>query len=121
MLNRLLLILLSLTSGARAADAPEQTFDLTIARGVALKEQRLIRVEKGAAVKLRISSDAAGEIHLHGYRLEAHLAPGKLAEIAFAAHATGRYRIEWHAAGEPAGKGGGHHSAPLATLEVRPK
>ncbi len=116
---RILLFLVA--TCVHGAEPREVAFDLTITRGSAAAQQRTLQVQKGDAVRLRMTSDSAGDIHLHGYRLEARLAPGTAAEIAFKAHATGRYRIEWHAAGAPAGKGGGHHSAPLATLEVRPK
>lgn len=121
MLARLLTLLIAIaTSNAIAADPPEKSFSLVITRGVVPKEQRLLRVEKGDAVRIRVASDASGDIHLHGYRLEAKLTPGQPAEFAFKAYATGRYRIEWHGAGETTGAGG-HHSAPLASLEVRPK
>jgi FtsP/CotA-like multicopper oxidase with cupredoxin domain len=105
---------------ALAAEPAEKTFSLSIVRGALPAEQRLLRVEKGDAVRLRLTSDAPGEIHLHGYRLEAKLTPGNPAELAFKAYATGRYPFEWHGAGD-AGKTGSHHGPPLATLEVRPK
>jgi hypothetical protein len=76
--------------------------------------------ERGDAVRLRFTSDAPGEIHFHAYRLSAALAPGTPAELKFTAHATGRFRIEWHpTAGTD--KKSDHHGAPLAILEVRPK
>lgn len=121
MLARLLPLLIAIaTADVLAADPPEKSFALAIARGVVAKEQRLLRVDKGDAVRIRLTSDAPGDIHLHGYRLEAKLTPGAPAELAFKAYATGRYRIEWHGTGE-AGGSGGHHNAPLASLEVRPK
>ena len=121
MLTRLLLCLVAAAAaGAFAAESSEKTFSLSIVRGALPAEQRLLRVEKGDAVRLRLTSDAPGEIHLHGYRLEAKLTPGKPAELAFKAYATGRYPFEWHGAGEAA-KTGTHHGPPLATLEVRPK
>lgn len=121
MLARLLPVLIAIaTANALAAEPPEKSFSLSIARGVVSREQRLLRVDKGDAVRIRLTSDAAGDIHLHGYRLEAKLTPGKPAELAFKAYATGRYRIEWHGAGETAASGG-HHNEPLARLEVRPK
>lgn len=118
---RLLLILIAIaTADTLAADPPEKSFTLAITRGVVSREQRVLRVDKDDAVRIRLTSDAPGAIHLHGYRLEAKLTPGNPAELAFKAYATGRYRIEWHGAGN-AGGSGGHHSAPLANLEVRPK
>ena len=115
-----LLVMLGLLFASRAAGAADKTLELAIARGTLAAEQRLLRVNKGDAVRLRVTSDAPGEIHLHGYRLEAKLAPGVPAEIAFQAHATGRFRLEWHPAGETA-KSGSHHGPPPAILEVRPR
>lgn len=121
MLTRLLLLLsAATTASALAAEPPVKSFNLSIVRGTIAAEQRLLRVEKGDAVRLRLTSDAPGELHLHGYRLEAKLTLGAPAELAFKAYATGRYRFEWHGAGD-AGKAASHHGPPLATLEVRPK
>ena len=103
-----------------AADAPSKKFALDIARSSVPAAQRVLKVEKGDAVTLTIASDAAGELHLHGYRLATKVAPGEPAQISFTAYATGRYPLEWHAAGAPA-KPGAHHGPPLSALEVRPK
>lgn len=108
------------TQFSAAAAPPEKTFELAIVGDSVKKEQRLIRVDKGTPVKLRISSDTAGSLHLHAYKLEARLSPGTPAELAFSARATGRFRLEWHADNAKS-KSGGHHGPPLATLEVRPK
>ena len=105
---------------AYAADAPEKSFDLTIVRGTVSVDQRALKVEQGDAVRLRVTSDASGELHLHGYRLAAQLTPGTPAELAFKAYATGRYPFEWHGAGAAA-KPGAHHGPPLAAIEVRPR
>jgi hypothetical protein len=115
-----LLLLLIAHAVAFAGELPEKKFDLTIARGALPAQQRMLRVDKDDVVRLRVTSDAAGEIHLHAYRQEMKLAPGTPAELTFKARATGRFRIEWHAAGDTAKKGD-HHGQPLATLEVRPK
>ncbi|CAN0344972.1 unnamed protein product [Phaeothamnion confervicola] len=120
-LRRLLLIFSACAAiAASAAEAPEKTFDLAIVRGELPAHQRLLKVEKGDALRLRITSDAPGELHLHGYRLEVKLTPGQPAELAFKAYATGRYPFEWHGA-QSAAKTGAHRGPPLATLEVRPK
>ena len=105
---------------AGATCAAEQLFELTIVKGSVPASQRVIRVDKGANVKLRVSSDSAGSLHLHAYKLEVPFTPGGLVEVAFTAHATGRFRFEWHA-DDPRAKPGDHHGPPLATLEVRPK
>ena len=124
-MRKLLLLTLCILANAwlplaQAAEIAEKLFELTITNGNVPKEQRLIRVDKGTMVKLRVSSDSAGSLHLHAYKMEAHLAPGAAVELAFNARATGRFRFEWHAENAKA-KAGDHHGPPLATLEVRPK
>lgn len=105
---------------AGAATAAERSFDLVVASQAERDAApRVLRVVKGDAVRLRIRGDRDGEVHLHGYRLTAHLTPGSTTELAFTAHATGRFRIEWHAAAAAASTS--HHAPPLAILEVHPQ
>jgi hypothetical protein len=115
-----LLILTFSPALALAAELPGKTFELTIPRSTAQAKPSVLRVEKDDMVRLRVASEAAGEVHLHGYRLEMKLAPGIPGELNFRARATGRYRIEWHPADEAAKKGN-RHGPPLAILEVHPK
>lgn len=116
-----LLSCLFLPAAAGAASPPEKVFELEIPRSGARTKPRVLRVEKDDPVRLRVTSVTAGEVHLHGYRLEVKLAAGTPREIVFKARATGRYRIEWHPADEPAETSGHHHAPPIAILEVRPK
>ncbi len=120
-------------ASVNAADATpgaaEKIFAIDITAGKTPPAQQVIRVEKNDLVKLRISSDTAGDVHLHAYRKDVKLVPGTSAEISFKAHATGRFRIEWHAVADKNTKGdtksdakaSAHHAPPLAILEVRPK
>jgi hypothetical protein len=116
-----LLACLFWSAAAEAAGPVEKVFEVEIPRSGERTKPRVLRVEKDDLVRLRVTSAAAGEVHLHGYRLEAKLAAGKPHELAFKARATGRYQIEWHPADEPAEKSGHHHAPPVAILEVRPK
>ena len=104
-----------------AADAIEKVFTLSITAGVVPVSEQTIRVQKGEMVRWYVSSDAPGDLHLHAYRIDAAVAPGKPAEVTFKAFATGRFRVEWHPAAGKGTGGGGHHAAPLATFEVRPR
>jgi hypothetical protein len=100
------------------AAPPEQAFDVAIVHG-RIAGERVLRVTRDDGVRLRVTSDAPGELHLHGYRIEAKVRPGAVADIRFTAYATGRYPFEWHPAAPappPA-----HHAPPLAVLEVRPR
>lgn len=79
-----------------------------------------MRVHKGDDVTLVLTADAAGEVHVHGYRLSVKLRPGQESRMQFKAFATGRYAFEWH--GGDAGHGNrGHHAPPLSVLEVHPR
>jgi len=109
----------AIASSIACAAPPEKTFDLTIARGEVAAHARVLRVEKDDGIRLRVTSDTPGELHLHGYRMEVKVRPGAVSEIAFRAHATGRYPFEWHGGGDPAPRT--HHGPPLAVLKVHPK
>lgn len=99
-----------------AAAAAEHAF--TLEAGDGKRERPVLRVARDDTVVLTLTARSAGEAHVHGYRLAAAVKPGTPATLRFTAHATGRYRVEWHAAGET---GSNHHGPPLATLEVMPK
>jgi pullulanase/glycogen debranching enzyme len=112
-------------SAAKTSEGAEQGLALSIVDGALPAEQRLIKVQKGQALLWRITSNQAGELHLHAYRLHAAVKPGEVAGLAFTAHATGKFRLEWHGAQDKASPKDAapshHHAAPLATLEVRPR
>ena len=67
-----------------------------------------IQVKHNDAVTLKIDSDMPGAIHLHGYDIEQEVVPGEVADFAFTADATGRFRIAFHKAGSGDGPGHGH-------------
>jgi hypothetical protein len=104
---------------AQATAAP--VHELRLVDGALPAGERALVVHKGDALRWRISSNTPGELHLHAYRLVATVKPGQPAELDFTAHATGRFRLEWHAAGAASAAPGGHHGPPLATLDVRPR
>lgn len=106
-------------AGGAPADAAERVFELRIDNGALPKERRVIRVKQGDAVRLRWTSDAPTVLHLHGYDIERKVEPGMIAEMAFTAHATGRFSISVHSAADESK--GGHHHHPLARLEVHPR
>jgi hypothetical protein len=116
---------LAKASAANSLDGAEQGLNLSIVDGALPIEQRLIKVQKGQSLRWRITSNQAGDLHLHAYRLHAAVKPGHSAELVFTAHATGKFRLEWHGAQDkasPKDAAPGHHHAPaLATLEVRPR
>jgi len=70
---------------------------------------RRASVRRGREVIVRVSSDVADHIHLHGYDLIADVAPGAPAELTFVADVPGRFEIELEDRG-----------VPIADLQVRP-
>ena len=94
---------------SNAATPQRQEFDLTVAGGRLVSGPAVIQVARGAEVTIRIHSDRADEVHLHGYDLHARIAPGEAAELKFTADKTGRFEYELH-----------HSHVDLGALEVRP-
>jgi len=113
------LALLLITADAPAL-AAELTFDIKIEHGRVPDTMRLIRVNEGDVVKLRLVSDQPIVLHLHGYDIEKRVAAGAITELAFTAYATGRFPIHVHAQGTAVG-GHAHEDAPLAIIEVYPR
>jgi hypothetical protein len=70
---------------------------------------RRASVRRGRRVVVRVRSDVADHIHLHGYDLMADVAPGAPAELAFTADVPGRFEIELEDRG-----------VQIADLQVRP-
>jgi hypothetical protein len=115
----LVLAMLAVGAASAAAQGPEVVFDLKVEKGRVAPSMRLVRVKQGDAVKLRWTSDRPIVLHLHGYDIETKVEPGAVAEMAFAARATGRFPVEEH---KPDAKGGhSHGEAPLVRIEVRPR
>ena len=116
--GRLLALGLALTStlAITHANADDLTFELRIERGKVPANMRRIRVKQGDVVKLRWRSDRPIALHLHGYDIEAKVEPGKIAEMTFAARATGRFSVEEH---KP--QSSGSHGAVIVRIEVHPR
>ena len=74
-------------------------------------------------VRLQVDSDAPGELHLHAYHLSWTLKANEAQTLRFEAKATGKFKMEWHAADTKAATPAtGHsHTPPLASLEVMPR
>ncbi len=94
---------------------------MRIVDGALTPDQRLIKVYRGDRLRWRVISNAAGALHLHAYRLSLQLLAGQAQELAFTAFASGRFRVEWHAAGQPGHAAATHHASALAMLEVQPR
>jgi hypothetical protein len=72
-------------------------------------EARTLRFDSGDTIRLRFTSDAAAEVHIHGYDRTVEVPAGGSASTRFKGDAEGIFEVEDH-----------HSGAVLAKLEVRP-
>lgn len=86
------------TTATTTAPAPAPTVArIRLKDGKPVGGEQAIEVRKGDRVRLVVTSDAAGEIHVHGYDLEREAAPGSPARFNFVADIDGRFEVEAHA------------------------
>ena len=94
---------------------PPRVERITLRGGAPRGGVRTLRYQNGETVRLVVTSDAADEVHVHGYDLTQNPAPGKPVRFRFKAGIEGVFEIESHVA-EDAGR------EPLvARLNVEPE
>ena len=111
------------SSGPTTSAAPAATTSTTLAsttttvagqlvsvtvRGGQVQGPSRQRVERNETVTVRVSSDVADEIHVHGYNKTAPVAAGGTGEVSFVATFPGVFEVEFEKSGKL-----------LFTLEVR--
>ena len=97
-------------SNSAATPAGPVIIALTLRGGKLAEGPAATRIEQGTKVTLRVTSDLADAMHLHGYDLHLPLEAGKPAELTFVAATTGRFEYELH-----------EHHALLGAIEVYPR
>jgi hypothetical protein len=113
MKNRLRLIALAaLAAIAGTAAAASQSFSVELAGG-RVKGDETLKVQKGDQVQVRLSSDKPMVLHLHGYDIDARVAPPASALLSFKADIAGRFPVHEHR------EGAGNHRAVMF-IEVHP-
>ena len=83
--------------------------EIRIAHGGSVGKARTVAVESGDTVRLAFRSDAAGEVHIHGYDRYVDLRAGRTVRSRFPAELEGIFEVEDHRSG-----------ALLAKLRVEP-
>jgi hypothetical protein len=73
---------------------------VTVAKGKVTPSGATIKVKAGQTVLVTAVSDAADEVHVHGYDKELPLTPGKPASVKFTANMKGTFEIETHESGK---------------------
>ena len=74
-------------------DGEAAIIDIAVAAGV---DAETVQVRRGDVVMLRWAVDAPMELHLHGYDVEAEVAPASPAAMLFIAEFAGRFAVEAH-------------------------
>jgi hypothetical protein len=97
------------------ATVPERTdagstVDLVVAHGKLVSGPSVVRVKQNDVVVFHVTSDAADELHLHGYNLHLALKPATTATLEVRAARAGRFTYELH-----------HLDLELGALEVYPR
>ncbi len=104
--------------GGQVANTETKAFDLAISNGKVATET--LRVTQGETVRISWSSDAVADLHLHGYDIEARVAPDSPVAMQFRADIGGRFPIALHETGGGDAGSGGHGHRALLHLEVYP-
>ena len=97
----------STTIASTTTTVAGQLISVTV-RGGQVQGPSRQRVERNETVTVRVSSDVADEIHVHGYNKTAPVAAGGTGEVSFVANIPGVFEVEFEKSGKL-----------LFTLEVR--
>ena len=85
-------------STTSAPDDGVQVIEVTVTGGQPEGGARTESVDVGDEVELRVTADAADEVHVHGYELVLELHPDETATLRFTADLPGRWEVELHEA-----------------------
>jgi len=87
------------TDDTVAAPAPDSIIEVMVAGGAVSGDAGRREVAVGDTVVVRVTSDQADEVHVHGYDNTAAVALGEPVEIQFVADIPGVFEIELESAG----------------------
>ena len=101
-------VVTTVAPGTTTTTRPGTVVSVTV-RGGSVDGPSRQRVTLNEQVTVRVTSDVADEVHVHGYDRTAPVGPGQIAEIRFAANIPGVFEVEFE-----------RSRRVLFTLEVRP-
>lgn len=102
------------TTETTATAPPAPTATIVVKAGEPVGGVQDVEVTKGDEVTIEVSSDADGEVHVHGYEIEKPIKAGGTVQVKFTADIDGKFEIEQHfETGDP-------HEAEIAELTVQP-
>ncbi|MFC6985889.1 hypothetical protein [Streptomyces cirratus] len=82
-----------------ASPEADRTITLTVRAGKVSPAPGRVEVKRGERVALRVISDRADTLHVHGYDKELALPPGQEATLVLTADRTGLFEVETHESG----------------------
>ncbi len=87
------------TSSPVSSGADVQLVEIDVADGRVEVVDDRVEVALGARVVLAVTSDAADEVHVHGYDRSVELTPGRRATLELTADSPGLFEVELHESG----------------------
>lgn len=79
-----------------ATPGPDTTIEITVSHGRVSPAPGRTEIKKGRTVELRVRSDRADALHVHGYDKEARLPAGRTVTLTFTADRSGLFEVETH-------------------------
>ncbi len=83
-------------AGGPGATGDRIVVEIELAQGNVAPLGERIDVRKGQEIELRITSDRADQLHIHGFDTTLQIVAGQPQTHTFVADRTGRYEIETH-------------------------
>jgi hypothetical protein len=115
------ILLGSLDSASQVSSAEAERFSIVIRDRSVDGPHRTIRATQGTMFELAFTADESVELHLHGYDRHLTVHPGEEAVMRLDAEIAGRFPIEAHRFGGPAGASPSRGHVVLLYLEIHPR
>jgi hypothetical protein len=115
------ILLGSFDAPSQVSSAEAERFSIVIRGRSVDGSHRTIRATQGAMLELAFAADESVELHLHGYDRHLTVHPGEEAVMRLDAKIAGRFPIEAHRFGGPAGASPSRGHVLLLYLEIHPR
>lgn len=84
------------SAGTPAAPRPDRTLEIVVSHGKVSPAPGRTELRKGQRIELRVRTDRADTLHVHGYDKEARLPAGRTTTLTLTADHTGLFEVETH-------------------------
>ncbi|WSK01665.1 cupredoxin domain-containing protein [Streptomyces sp. NBC_01320] len=84
------------SAGTPAEPRPDRTLEIVISHGTVSPAPGRTELRKGQRIELRVRTDRADTLHVHGYDKEARLPAGRTTTLTLTADRTGLFEVETH-------------------------